>query len=148
MKRIHVVAAVIYGTPDQILIARRPDHLHQGGLWEFPGGKIEADESAYQGLVRELKEELDITVTAAAPFMQVSHDYSDKHVLLDIWQVTAFEGEARGVEGQECRWVMLNDLLAEHLSDTGTDTGSDYEFPEANKPILQKLAATLPHNPA
>ena len=148
MKRIHVVAAVIYGTPDQILIARRPDHLHQGGLWEFPGGKIEADESAYQGLVRELKEELDITVTAAAPFMQVSHDYSDKHVLLDIWQVNAFEGEARGVEGQECRWVMLNDLLAEHLSDTGTDTGSDYEFPEANKPILEKLAATLPHNPA
>ena len=148
MKRIHVVAAIIYGTPDQILISRRPDHLHQGGLWEFPGGKIEADESAYQGLVRELKEELDITVTAAAPFMQVSHDYSDKHVLLDIWQVTAFEGEARGVEGQECRWVMLNDLLAEHLSDTGTDTGSAYEFPEANKPILQKLAATLPHNPA
>jgi len=146
MKRIHVVAAVIYGTPDQILIARRPDHLHQGGLWEFPGGKIEADESAYQGLVRELQEELDITVTAAAPFMQVSHDYSDKHVLLDIWQVTAFEGEARGVEGQECRWVMLSDLLAEHLSDAGTDTA--YEFPEANKPILQKLAATLPHNPA
>ena len=148
MKRIHVVAAIIYGTPDQILISRRPDHLHQGGLWEFPGGKIEADESAYQGLVRELKEELDITVTAAAPFMQVSHDYSDKHVLLDIWQVNAFEGEARGVEGQECRWVMLNDLLAEHLSDTATDTGSAYEFPEANKPILQKLAATLPHNPA
>ena len=152
MKRIHVVAAVIYGTPDQILIARRPDHLHQGGLWEFPGGKIEAAESAYQGLVRELQEELDITVTAAAPFMQVSHDYSDKHVLLDIWQVTAFDGEARGVEGQECRWVMLSDLLADHLSDTGADTGADtgsmYEFPEANKPILEKLAATLPHNPA
>ena len=148
MKRIHVVAAVIYGTPDKILISRRPDHLHQGGLWEFPGGKIEADETAYQGLVRELQEELAITVTAAAPFMQVSHDYSDKHVLLDIWQVKAFEGEARGVEGQECRWVVLSDLLAEHLSDTGTDTGSAYEFPEANKPILQKLAATLPHNPA
>ena len=143
MKRIHVVAAVIYGTPDKILISRRPDHLHQGGLWEFPGGKIEADETAYQGLVRELQEELAITVTAAAPFMQVSHDYSDKHVLLDIWQVKAFEGEARGVEGQECRWVMLSDLLADH-----SETASAYKFPEANKPILQKLAATLPHNPA
>lgn len=141
MKRIHVVAAVIYGTPDKILISRRPDHLHQGGLWEFPGGKIEADETAYQGLVRELQEELAITVTAAAPFMQVSHDYSDKHVLLDIWQVKAFEGEARGVEGQECRWVVLSDLLAE-------SSATEYEFPEANKPILQKLAATLPHNPA
>lgn len=138
-KRIHVVAAVIYGDSDQILIARRPKHLHQGGLWEFPGGKIEADESAYQGLVRELNEELAINVTTATPYMQVSHDYRDKHVLLDIWQVTAFTGEPRGVEGQECRWVPLTELLGKT---------SSYEFPEANKPILQKLAASLPHNPA
>lgn len=139
LKRIHVVAAVIYGHSDHILIARRPQHLHQGGLWEFPGGKIEADESAYQGLQRELHEELGINVTAATSFMQVSHDYSDKHVLLDIWQVSAFTGQARGVEGQECRWVLLSDLLGEN---------SAYKFPEANKPILQKLAASPPHNPA
>lgn len=139
MKRIHVVAAVIYGNSDQILIARRPDHLHQGGLWEFPGGKVEAGEGAYDGLVRELSEELGIKVTAANPFMQVSHDYTDKQVLLDIWQVTAFEGQARGVEGQECRWVALGELL---------NDASAYQFPDANKPILQKLAATLPQNPA
>jgi 8-oxo-dGTP diphosphatase len=138
-KRIHVVAAVIYGDSDQILIARRPKHLHQGGLWEFPGGKIEAGESAYQGLVRELNEELAINVTTATPYMQVSHDYRDKHVLLDIWQVAGFTGEPRGVEGQECRWVPLTELLGKT---------SSYEFPEANKPILQKLAASLPHNPA
>jgi 8-oxo-dGTP diphosphatase len=139
IKRIHVVAAVIYGDLGQILIARRPKHLHQGGLWEFPGGKIEAGESAYQGLVRELNEELAINVTTATPYMQVSHDYRDKHVLLDIWQVTAFTGEPRGVEGQECRWVPLTELLGD---------ASSYEFPEANKPILQKLTASLPHNPA
>ena len=123
MKRIHVVAAVIHSAvgaksassikniksitsscqpttmalPDQLLIARRPDHLHQGGLLGVSRRQSRSRRAARdQGLVRELQEELDITVTAAAPFMQVSHDYSDKHVLLDIWQVTAFEGEARG----------------------------------------------------
>ncbi|MDG2502048.1 MAG: 8-oxo-dGTP diphosphatase MutT [Porticoccaceae bacterium] len=139
IKRIHVVAAVIYGDSEQILIARRPQHLHQGGLWEFPGGKVEAGESAYQGLVRELNEELAINVTTATPFMQVSHDYSDKQVLLDIWQVTAFTGQPRGVEGQDCRWVPLTELLGE---------SSAYQFPDANKSILQKLAASRPHNPA
>jgi 8-oxo-dGTP diphosphatase len=98
MQRIHVVAAVIYGNSNQILIARRAAHLHQGGLWEFPGGKLEANESPYQGLVRELTEELDIRVTSATPFIQVSHDYTDKQVLLDVWQVTAFVGQARGAE--------------------------------------------------
>ena len=139
IKRIHVVAAVIYGDSEQILIARRPQHLHQGGLWEFPGGKVQAGESAYQGLVRELNEELAINVTTATPFMQVSHDYSDKQVLLDIWQVTAFTGQPRGVEGQDCRWVPLTELLGE---------SSAYQFPDANKSILQKLAASRPHNSA
>ncbi|MDG0971318.1 MAG: NUDIX domain-containing protein, partial [Porticoccaceae bacterium] len=123
MQRIHVVAAVIYGNSNQILIARRAAHLHQGGLWEFPGGKLEANESPYQGLVRELTEELDIRVTSATPFIQVSHDYTDKQVLLDVWQVTAFVGQARGAEGQECKWVPVSDLLSQ---------SSNYQFPEAN----------------
>ena len=138
MKRIHVVAAVIYGNLNEILIARRPDHLHQGGLWEFPGGKIEANETNYQGLVRELNEELAIKVIAANPFMQVSHDYSDKHILLDVWQVTAFKGEARGAEGQECCWVPIKILLRED---------SKYAFPQANRPILDALATILHHRP-
>ena len=138
MKRIHVVAAVIYGNLNEILIARRPDHLHQGGLWEFPGGKIEANETTYQGLVRELNEELAIKVIAANPFMQVSHEYSDKHILLDVWQVTSFEGEARGAEGQECCWVPIKILLRED---------SKYAFPQANRPILDALATILHHRP-
>lgn len=138
MTRIHVVAAVIYGKLNQILIARRPDHLHQGGLWEFPGGKLEASETAYQGLVRELNEELAINVIAANPFMQVSHDYSDKHILLDVWQVTAFDGEARGAEGQECCWVSIETLLRED---------SEYAFPQANRPILGALATTRHRRP-
>jgi 8-oxo-dGTP diphosphatase len=139
MQRIHVVAAVIYGNSNQILIARRAAHLHQGGLWEFPGGKLEANESPYQGLVRELTEELDIRVTSATPFIQVSHDYTDKQVLLDVWQVTAFVGQARGAEGQECKWVPVSDLLSQ---------SSNYQFPEANTPILEKLASNRPQSPA
>ena len=132
MKRIHVVAAVIYAAPNmtQILIAKRPDHLHQGGLWEFPGGKVDEGESPRQALERELQEELDIKVTTAEPMMQLCHDYSDKQVMLDIWQVTGFDGQARGVEGQECRWVFVAEIVADN---------SDYQFPAANRAILERL---------
>ncbi len=135
MKRIHVVAAVIYAAPgiNQILIAKRPDHLHQGGLWEFPGGKVDQGESPWQALVRELREELDINVTKAEPMMQLSHDYSDKPVMLDIWQVTGFEGQARGVEGQECCWVSVAEIVADN---------SDYQFPAANRVILERLKSS------
>ena len=135
MKRIHVVAAVIYAAPgiNQILIAKRPDHLHQGGLWEFPGGKVDQGESPWQALVRELREELDINVTKAEPMMQLSHDYSDKPVMLDIWQVTGFEGQARGVEGQECCWVSVAEIVADN---------SHYQFPAANRVILERLKSS------
>jgi len=130
MTRIQVAAAVIFGdyegSPDHILISRRPDHLHQGGLWEFPGGKIEDHETPHQGLLRELKEELDIVVTKAVPLMQITHDYPDKKVSLDIWTVTEFDGLPIGAEGQEVRWVRLKDL-------------PDFKFPVANHPILARL---------
>ena len=130
IKRIHVVAAVIVHPDRQsIFISRRADHLHQGGLWEFPGGKVEAGESAESALARELFEELDISVQTAQPYMQVEHDYPDKQVFLDIWQVDSFAGTARGKEGQECRWVGLQELLDSQL----------FEFPAANQPILQRL---------
>ena len=104
---IHVAVGVIYNNQqaDQILIAKRPQHLHQGGLWEFPGGKVSENETVDQALKRELFEELGITVTQSQPMMQVEHNYPDKQVFLDIWTVTDFSGDARGVEGQECRWV-------------------------------------------
>ena len=130
--RIHVVAAVISDskTPPKILISKRLKDAHQGGLWEFPGGKVDVAETAYNALQRELNEELGIEVKRAQPLMQLHHDYSDKQIFLDIWSVTDFTGDARGMEGQECRWVSLKELLS---------ASSDYEFPEANKPILGKL---------
>lgn len=135
MKRIHVVAAVIYSPDAQsILISKRLDHLHQGGLWEFPGGKVDAGEQPQQALSRELHEELAITVTVAEPLMQVSHDYSDKQVLLDIWQVSRFQGEPQSMEGQLWRWVDLATVLAQD---------GQYQFPAANQPILDRLASMV-----
>ena len=129
---IHVAAGIIFHNrhPNQILIAKRPQPLHQGGLWEFPGGKVNPGESTYQALQRELLEELGIEVIEAQPLMQVRHNYTDKQVLLDIWTVTAFKGQGTGMEGQECRWVELKELLS---------PSSDYQFPGANKPILENL---------
>ena len=100
MKRIHVVAAVIRGADGRILIARRADTQHQGGLWEFPGGKVEEGEAVEVALARELREELGIEVTGSRPLIKVSHDYPDKQVLLDVREVDAFTGEPHGAEGQ------------------------------------------------
>ena len=97
---IQVVAAVIRDAEDNILITRRAQHVHQGGLWEFPGGKREAGETAPQALARELNEELGIQVLEAVPLIKVNHDYGDKQVQLDVWTVTDFAGEAWGREGQ------------------------------------------------
>ncbi len=129
MKVIHVAAGVIRASGTEILLAKRPDGVHQGGLWEFPGGKVEAGESAQQALRRELMEELGIAVKQSRPLIQIHHDYSDKSVLLDVWEVSAFSGVPRGREGQQVRWVPAPEL-------------KHYAFPAANTPIV--AAACLP----
>ena len=98
MHELHVAAAVIRGTDGRILLAQRPAHKHQGGLWEFPGGKVEAGESVLSALARELREELGIQVTHAQPLIQVRHAYPDQRVLLDVYEVTEFTGDAHGAE--------------------------------------------------
>lgn len=128
-KLIHVAAAVIRDSQGRILIARRPADKHQGGLWEFPGGKEEPGEGVTDALVRELQEELAIRVTGVEPLIRIPHHYPDKSVLLDVWEVTAFAGEARGAEGQPVRWVTPEAL-------------DEYPFPAANTPIIS--AARLP----
>lgn len=129
MKRVHVAAAVIRQADGKVLIARRGASQHQGNLWEFPGGKVETGESPQAALGRELAEELGIRVTAARPLIKVAHDYPDKQVLLDVWEVTAFDGEPHGIEGQPLAWVSPKAL-------------DQYDFPAANQPIV--IAARLP----
>lgn len=129
MKALHVVAAVIRGTDGRILLAQRPADKHQGGLWEFPGGKVEAGEPVEAALARELHEELDIRVEQARPLIEVRHDYPDLSVLLDVWEVSGFAGTPRGMEGQPLAWAEESAL-------------DDFQFPAANRPIV--TAARLP----
>jgi 8-oxo-dGTP diphosphatase len=126
MQRMHVAVAAISDYQGRFLLAQRPDHVHQGGLWEFPGGKIEAGEEVYAALKRELKEELDIVPQQARPLIRIHHDYPGQSVLLDVWRVTDFTGKAYGREGQLLEWVSIDQL-------------STFNFPNANQPITTAL---------
>ncbi len=126
---LHVVAAVIENEQGEILISQRAKELHQGGLWEFPGGKVEANETVKSALCRELREELGITPTRYHPLITIPYTYPEHHVLLDVWRVTDFSGIASGLEQQPVIWVKRAEL-------------DEYKFPPANHPIIN--AARLP----
>lgn len=125
MKRVHVAAGIILKN-DSIFISKRNAEQHQGGKWEFPGGKVEDGETVLAALSRELKEEVNIAVLETSAFHQVSFDYPDKQVLLDFYLVTSFTGEEMGLEEQETAWVAIKDL-------------AQYTFPAANQIIVEKL---------
>jgi len=131
-KFVHVAVGVICNHHQQILIAKRPKHVHQGDLWEFPGGKVEVGETVREALARELNEELNLSITNAEPFIQINHDYGDKQVLLDVWlihhQVASVESMhvEYGREGQLIRWVKKTALR-------------DYSFPKANDAIIDAI---------
>ena len=124
-KVIHVAVGVIL-REQQILLALRSAKQHQGGKWEFPGGKVEQGETVQQALTRELQEEVAIELTQCQAFMQLEYAYPEKTVLLDIYLVTDFSGEPHGREGQPLRWVSIAEL-------------SDIAFPDANKPIVERI---------
>lgn len=108
---IHVAVGVVFNEQQKILVALRHTHLHQGGKWEFPGGKIEQGETVVAALTRELQEEVAIDIEQAEPLLQVQHDYADKSVLLDVYIVNKFSGQAHGREGQAIRWVTIAELM-------------------------------------
>ena len=130
MQRLHVAVGVILDEFHNILITRRAPDAHQGGLWEFPGGKVEAGESLALALARELREELGISIGRTSGLLEIRHDYGDKSVLLDVHVVWDFSGEARGLEQQPLAWVAPGEL-------------ADYAFPAANAPIVEAVQALL-----
>lgn len=126
MTTMYVVVGIIINSQQEVFIAQRTSDKYKGGLWEFPGGKVEQNETLLQALQRELKEEIGIDVLAAEPWLLIQHDYGDRFVVLNVWLVTEFAGKPYGKEGQQIAWVSKNAL-------------SQFEFPEGNKQILFQL---------
>ena len=130
---IRVAVGVLATAENQVLVARRAPHQHQGDLWEFPGGKIEPGESLAEALTREFAEEvgLDLDVPAdLSPWQVIEHDYGDKQVRLEVARISAFAGEAVGQEGQEVRWMAVQTL-------------NPADFPAANAAIIEALQAPM-----
>ena len=132
-KRILLVAACALVDPDgRVLLAKRPEGKALAGLWEFPGGKVEAGESPENTLVRELQEELGIETKVAclAPLTFASHTYEDFHLLMPLYVCRRFWGTPRAQEGQELKWVRPRDMR-------------DYPMPPADAPLIPFLIDLL-----
>ena len=123
---VHVAAAALIDSDDRVLLTRRRPGSHQGGLWEFPGGKLERGESVSDGLSRELREELGIELLGHRPLIRVTHQYPELRVLLDVHLVDAWRGAPVGREGQPLAWVTRCAL-------------GDYPMPAADHPIVTAL---------
>ncbi len=125
-KAIDVAVGVIFNSQrDRVLIAKRSMHQNQGGLWEFPGGKVAADlgETAHQALIRELREEIGIYTLNTRELTKIQHQYAENSVLLHVWYICKYSGIASGKEGQLLRWVKVCELVK-------------YKFPAANQEII------------
>jgi 8-oxo-dGTP diphosphatase len=125
VKEVHVAVGVVTKN-GQYFVCKRADHQHQGGKWEFPGGKVESGETVEKALSRELQEEIGIELTHCYPLTEISHDYGDKRVLLSVLVVDGFANDAFGKEGQLSQWVDLATLRT-------------LDFPAANVAIIEAL---------
>lgn len=128
MKMLQISVGIIRNPQQQIFITQRAADAHMANKWEFPGGKIESDETPEQALVRELQEEVGITPLDATLFDKLEYQFPDRHITLWFWLVESWEGEPWGKEGQPGSWVEREALDAD-------------KFPPANEPIITKLKA-------
>ncbi|OGO95480.1 MAG: hypothetical protein A3F41_02105 [Coxiella sp. RIFCSPHIGHO2_12_FULL_44_14] len=126
MKTAHVAIGMIINAYQQVLVTWRQLGTHQGGLWEFPGGKLEPGESSYVALCRELQEEVGIEVLAAEPWAPIKHTYPRYSVLLYPWEVMQFRGQPIAPQSACLRWVTCSTL-------------SSLAFPAANRKIIVRL---------
>jgi len=132
VKLVLVAACALIDPDGRVLIARRPQGKSMAGLWEFPGGKVEAGERPEMSLIRELKEELGIAVReeCLAPLTFASHLYRDFHLLMPLYVCRRWEGFVKAREGQMLKWVRPHELR-------------DYPMPPADEPLIPHLAALL-----
>jgi len=132
METVLVTAAALIDKDNRVLIAQRPEGKSMAGLWEFPGGKVEAGERPEEALIRELREELSIDVTEAclAPFVFASHAYDDFHLLMPLYVCRKWDGQPVPKEGQVLKWVLARDL-------------KNYPMPPADLPLIAHLRDLL-----
>lgn len=127
-----VAAGALIDTDGRILLCQRPEGKEMSGLWEFPGGKVEAGETPEAALIRELGEELgvEVGVRCLSPLSFVSHDYGEFHLLMPLFVVRRWEGIPHALEGQALKWVLPKML-------------SDYPMPPADVPLVAALTDSL-----
>lgn len=132
MKILLVVAVALIDADDRVLIAQRPEGKALAGLWEFPGGKIDAGERPEEALIRELREELGITVKEAclAPLTFASYAYPEFHLLMPLYVCRRWEGFVQSREGQALKWVRARELR-------------QYPMPPADEPLIPQLVELL-----
>ncbi len=132
MKILLVAAVALVDADGRVLLSKRPAGKQLGGLWEFPGGKVEAGERPEAALIRELKEELaiDVAESCLAPLTFASHAYADFHLLMPLYVCRRWKGMVRGAEGQEIAWVRPIKL-------------KDYPMPPADLPLIPHLVDLL-----
>ena len=127
-----VVACALFDADGRVLVAQRPAGRAMAGMWEFPGGKVEADETPEAALIRELAEELGIDVTheCLAPLSFASHGYDNFHLLMPLYVCRKWSGTVTGLEGQNLKWVFPRALY-------------DLDMPPADLPLIAMLRDTL-----
>lgn len=128
---LKVVSGVICNAEGLYLIALRPPHVPFPGVWEFPGGKVEADEDNFTALKRELFEEVGVTVTHATPLLNFQHAYPNRIIDMSAWSIQTYEGEAYGAENQAIAWVKAEKLIT-------------LPFPEGNRILINYLLTNPP----
>ncbi|MES2291860.1 MAG: (deoxy)nucleoside triphosphate pyrophosphohydrolase [Pseudomonadota bacterium] len=133
---ILVVAAALIDPDGRVLIAKRPPGKAMAGLWEFPGGKVEIRETPEQALIRELREELGISVKepCLAPFTFASHSYAKFHLLMPLYMCRRWDGTPRPHEHEAIKWVRPRDLIADPAA---------FPMPAADLPLLPMLRDLL-----
>lgn len=127
-----VTAIALIDSKQRVLLAQRPEGKEMAGLWEFPGGKVHEGETPEEALVREIKEELDLTLksTDLEPLSFASHDYPNFHLLMPLFLCRKWEGEPKSLEGQAFEWVSINEV-------------SNYKMPPADVPLIEALTRRL-----
>ena len=132
MRLVLVAAVALIDADGRVLLSQRPEGKTLAGLWEFPGGKIEAGERPETALIRELKEELgiDVAESCLAPLTFASHAYSDFHLLMPLYVCRRWKGQVQAMEGQTLKWVRARDMRS-------------YPMPPADLPLIPHLEELL-----